>query len=378
MAILILENDYNDLKKSRIPLGNFFMSKGYKVHYACPSPELKYINNIPMSRNSLAPYKLLKGFLVLIDLEVNLSIKKTLIYRFIPNVLNYLASFRNRKIKRVAVITGLGYAFIQTNNSYKSRIQRLFIKLFYKIASKRVQIVAQNPDDLIDLGVMNGKVILGSGVASDRKTIAKELHTDSIRLLFVSRLLKSKGILTTIDLFEKLKIKKPQTILTIAGKIDPENPKDQLTVLKALTPIAKEVRVEVYDVGKNKSVLADFAHKHMIDITFHGFVNDLEKVSFSNKSIAVLSSIKEEFGLSLLDTMSKGVVTFGSDVGGIREVLNNSELLFPIKQYNILTDLIKRVMNDSCFHNKMKFYCFKRSNKFSFEEMFFKYKQLYS
>ena len=314
MAILILENSYNDLKKSRIPLGNFFMSKGYKVHYACPSPELKYINNIPMSRNSLAPYKLLKGFLILIDLEVNLSIKKTLSYRFIPNVLNYLASFRNRKIKRVAVITGLGYAFIQTNNSYKSRIQRLLIKLFYKIASKRIQIVSHNPDDLIDLGVKNGKIILGSGIASFRKTIAKELHTDSIRLLFVSRLMKSKGILTTIDLFEKLKIQKPQATLTIAGKIDPENP-DSLSV-------------EEFNKLKN-----------IKGLHYLGYVNDIDSI-YADCNVLLFPSIyREGVPRAILESLKHGLTIVTKDMPGCKETIKNNGFL--ISEKNINFDVVE-------------------------------------
>ena len=116
-----------------------------------------------MSRNSLAPTQLINGFGRLNKLEKDNTIQVVLSFRFIPNVLNYLASFRNSGIKRVSVITGLGFTFIAENYSIGAIVQRALIKLFYRLASRRVQIIAQNPDDLADLGIQNGKVVLGSG-----------------------------------------------------------------------------------------------------------------------------------------------------------------------------------------------------------------------
>ena len=38
MRILIIENGYRDLVKSRYPLADFFISKGHLVFYTCPNP----------------------------------------------------------------------------------------------------------------------------------------------------------------------------------------------------------------------------------------------------------------------------------------------------------------------------------------------------
>ena len=103
MAILILENGYNDLVRSRIPLGEYFQSKGLKVHYACPKPERDIAYEVPMSRSSLAPLKLIKGFRRLNQIENKLSVDMLLSFRFIPNVLNYLASFSNKKVTRPGI-----------------------------------------------------------------------------------------------------------------------------------------------------------------------------------------------------------------------------------------------------------------------------------
>jgi hypothetical protein len=190
MRILILENGFNDLKKSRIPLGSYFQMSGNEVFYACPDSQEEGVNNISMSRNSFASIQLIRGFRRLNNIEIEHSIDTVLSFRFVPNVLNYLASFLNGNINRVAVITGLGYAFVSTNNSVSATIQRTLIKLFYLIASRKIRIITQNPDDLIDLGVKNGAVILGSGVKSIDTVVKAESELSSIRLLYVGRLLK--------------------------------------------------------------------------------------------------------------------------------------------------------------------------------------------
>ena len=156
-----------------------------------------------------------------------------------------------------------------------------------------------------------------------------------------------------------------------------EYPKDQLSVLKALVPISEKVHVDVYGVGDKRIELADYARLNNINITFHGFVENLDQERFPIKSIGVLSSFKEGFGLALLDTMSRGIVTFGTDVGGIREVLNNNELLFTAGDSKTLTKQIERIINDVEYQYELKKYCTKRSLDFSLEKMTSKYKKLY-
>ena len=49
--MLVVENGFNDLKKSRIPLSSYFQSLGNEVYYACPNPREAGIFDITMSRN---------------------------------------------------------------------------------------------------------------------------------------------------------------------------------------------------------------------------------------------------------------------------------------------------------------------------------------
>jgi glycosyltransferase involved in cell wall biosynthesis len=302
MRILLVENGFNDLKKSRVPLGSYFQSLGNEVFYACPEPKEADIFNITMSRNSLAPIQLLDGFGRLSRLENENTVHVVLSFRFIPNVLNYLASFRNSGIKRVTVITGLGFAFISENNSIGAIVQRILIKLFYRLASRRVQIVAQNPDDLADLGIQNGKVVLGSGVERIDPKVNPVFHTDSLKLLYVGRLLKSKGINTTISTFEQLKLRNISVTLTIAGTIDKDNP-DSLT----------------------ESELSELKSK--VGVNYLGFLSDMDSVYKECNVLLFPSTYREGVPRVILEALKQGLTIVTRDMPGCKETIDGNGYL---------------------------------------------------
>lgn len=335
MRVLIVENGFSDLKKSRFPLGSYFELMGVQTYYACPEPKEKSVFGIPMNRNSFSPLKLLQGYSFLSSLEVKLSIDTVLSFRFIPNVLNYLASFKNGQVKRVAVITGLGYAFISTNNSISGIIQRTLIKFFYKIASKRIQIVAQNSNDLNDIGISNGKVILGSGVRSIESISRNNFHADSIKLLYVGRLLRSKGILDAIDIFDQLKKRISNTSLIIAGSIDEENP-DSIDKIK-LDQIRK-----------------------MQGVKYLGFVKDMDSVYVQCNVLLFPSLYREGIPRVIIESLSHGLTIITKDMPGCKETIHNNGFLISSEKsidevVNYLINLnYNRIINNS-LNSKMLF-----------------------
>lgn len=302
MKILIVENGFSDLKKSRIPLGKYFQSLGNEVYYACPDPEENGIRSISMSRNSLALVQLFQGCGRLINIEKEHSIEAVLSFRFIPNVLSYLASFRNVGVKRVAVITGLGYAFISTSNSLSAVFQRILIKLFYRIASSRIQIIAQNPDDLSELGIVNGDVVLGSGMKNSPVILENTFQNDHIKLLYVGRLLKSKGIHTAIEIFEILKSRSTIVSLTIAGKLDVDNP-DSLSYAEL-----KQLR--------NKE-----------GVNYLGYVNNIDSVYKECNVLLFLSIYREGVPRVILESLKNGLTIITKDMPGCKETVRGNGFL---------------------------------------------------
>lgn len=318
MRILLVENGFNDLKKSRIPLGSYFQSLGNEVFYACPEPKEAGIFNITMSRNSFSTLQLINGCLRLSNLESEQSIDTVLSFRFIPNVLNYLASFLNGNINRVAVITGLGYAFVSTSNSVSVVIQRALIKLFYQIASRKIRIIAQNPDDIIDLRVKKGEVILGSGVKRIDTVKKNETEFSSISLLYVGRLLKSKGILTVIEIFEQLQSMKSDVSLTLAGIIDTDNP-DSLTEAELLQLKSKE------------------------GVSYLGFVSNMEDV-YKNCNVLLFPSIyREGVPRVIIESLMYGLTIVTRDMPGCKETVKNNGYL--INENSTVSEVVDYLTN---------------------------------
>ena len=301
--VLILENSFNDLVISRFSLGSYLEESGFNINYSCPNPEAKEVFNVQMSRNSLAPIQLTKGVLRLSKLETNLKLDSVLSFRLIPNVLNYFASFNDPSIKRLAVITGLGYSFISTNNSFISRVQRWLIKEFYRVASKRVQIIAQNPDDLKDLGILNGKVILGSGVGTEFKKEQTEFSISSINLLFVGRLLKSKGILDAIEIFKQVKSNFPKSRFKIVGALDEKNP-DSLD-----------------NIELNQLLSID-------GVEYHGYLSDMDSIYAESNVLIFPSVYREGIPRVIIESLKYGLTIITKDMPGCREtVIGNGYLM---------------------------------------------------
>lgn len=333
MKILIIENGFSDLKKSRMPLGSYFESLGNEVLYACPDPKKEDVHAISMSRNSLAPIQLIRGCLMLKKLEKQYSVEAVLSFRLIPNFLNYLSSFFYGKITRVAVITGLGYVFISNNST--TYFHRKLIKYFYQLASKRIRLIAQNPDDLTDLGIKTGGIIMGSGVEQNDTNNEETFPVDSIRLLFVGRLLISKGIRHSIEIFKNLKSQNIRVSLTIAGSLDEDNP-DSLS--------------------KNELD----AIRNLEGINYLGYLNDVDEAYLKCNVLLFPSQYREGIPRVIIEALQHGLTIITTDTPGCKETVKNNGLLVknstPIDEIvNYIKDLNSLKLQKNRNHSQQLF-----------------------
>lgn len=300
MKILFFENLSSDLVKSRFPLGQYFEDNGFKSFYACPNEDLEGVTNIKMQRDSLSPISLLRSVNTLSQVEIDKSIDIILSFRLVPNIINYCASFIKRR-KRILVITGLGFAFIETNKSVKVWFIQKCIKIFYKMASKRVILIAQNWDDLRDLEITQGNyVINGSGVCG--ASTKKEVYVKNLRLLYVGRLLKSKGVISAFELFQKILESKPEARLIIAGTIDLSNPDS----------IDKELLDRIIDSP---------------NIDYLGYVEDIDAI-YENCNVLLFPSMyREGIPRVILESLRHGLTILTYNRPGCRETIEGNGLL---------------------------------------------------
>lgn len=301
MRLLIIENLISDLKKSRYPLGEYFESNGIKVFYACPNQRSEEgIFHLPLKRDSLSPKNLIQTVLVLTKIEQQCRVDTVLSFRLVPNVINYFSSFLSKR-KRFVVITGLGFLFISDRVTLRHQVSRTIITRFYRIASKRVTVISQNIDDLLELGLAEPyRVVNGSGLKDD--FISCRTTERQLNLLFVGRLLRSKGIIEAYELFLLLQKSNKNVKLTIAGERDNKNP-DSIT------------EYELADIVKTKNV------------EYLGYVADLKNVFLNSNVLIFPSKYREGVPRVIVEALKFGLTILTYNLPGCKETVTSNGLL---------------------------------------------------
>lgn len=243
--IALIENLGIDFYNARLRYALHLQNLGYEVYAIVPDDgflvKIKShgINVIAVSNNIRGPGIINKlkyaGDLIKIFRYNQFDIIHT--YRLQPNIIGTFIAGILTKSKIVNHITGLGAAFNHFSIKYKlmqfvTRILYGFNYFLFRHVS-----VFQNHHDIIDLGLIKKSFcVKGSAVNEDRFSsdsisiskidiLQKQynlLQEDTINFLFVSRLLKEKGIVELIEGF-KLASENNKIQLLIVGWFDENN-----------------------------------------------------------------------------------------------------------------------------------------------------------
>lgn len=329
MKFLVIASHPVSVLKFRGHLIQALKNKGCEIHIATPllksypkvSKELKslgYItHNIPMQRtgtNPLADAKTLKSLYTLMR-----DIKPTyvLAYTIKPVIYGTLAAWAAKVPHRFALITGLGYAFQQVEETGKRNyFQKIIHELYRQALSKTDKVFFQNPDDLNlfkQLKLISNKtpttIVNGSGVDTSEYNIAPlpvSNKQPEIRFLLIARLLADKGIREYANAAKIIKNKYPEVNFDLVGLID-SNP----------TAISQQELDEWVDQGL---------------LNFWGRLDDV-RPAIAASSIYVLPSYREGTPRTVLEAMSMGRPVITTDAPGCRETVIDSYngYLVPVK-----------------------------------------------
>lgn len=176
-----------------------------------------HVKSVHLSPKGLNPLTDFCYFLQLLWIYFNE--KPSLIFHFTikANIYGVFASYLC-KTPSVAVITGLGYTFI--NTGFVSRLAKRLYKISLSIP-KQVWFLNQDDQDLFlsqDL-VKKEKAICihGEGVNTDEFRPQEPSDTNQFNVLLIARLIKDKGIYEYIAAAEKIKKIKPNIEFQILG-----------------------------------------------------------------------------------------------------------------------------------------------------------------
>lgn len=137
--------------------------------------------------------------------------------------------------RRAFTITGRGYAAV--SNSLKAKFVRSFSKFFSSLLADgpSTRWIAENASDLTSCGLLRAiadqrtAVVGGAGVDVTRFVFASEPSRPPFKCALVARMIWSKGVDLAVEAVSLARARGIDIELSLAGSIDPDNPRSVTT-----------------------------------------------------------------------------------------------------------------------------------------------------
>lgn len=298
----------------------------YKEKY----PSVRHYNLRLLDRDSTNP---IKDILLVLELVRRYKqIKPDIILHFTnkPNIYGGIAA-KISGIKSIAVVTGLGYAFI--NKGYVRKVMTWLYKFSSRFHQKFIFENIEDRELFAQLGIVSGeKAISVKGCGVDTTWYHPypngQLKGKTI-FTFIGRLLYDKGVREFVEAARLIKKQRNDVEFWIVGELDAENPatidKDDL------------VRWVEEDV-----------------VYYHGFVKDVRNIIAESDCI-VLPSYREAFPRTITEGMSMAKPVITTDTAGCREAVEVgvNGYLVKLKDVNSLVQTFENFL-DLPYSDKVK------------------------
>ncbi len=288
------------------------LARGYEVHVAAPgllhdavtqvwlAEQGVFCHEIPLSRAGLSPLGDLRLILELIRLMRWIGPDVFIGYTVKPVVWGLIGAQLALVPQRVALITGLGYAFTEGPDGFRFIVGMLVRGLYQAALRCSTLIFFQNPDDRFDFQCLNlipqgvpVRLVSGSGVDLDRFPM-QPLPSGPICFLLIARLLTDKGIREYVEAARLVRQNWSKTEFHLVGGTDP-NP----------TSIS-EAEVRAWHAAG--------------DVNWHGQLEDVRPI-LAQTSVYVLPSYREGTPRTVLEAMATGRPIITTDAPGCRETV---------------------------------------------------------
>lgn len=165
-------------------------------------------------------------------------------------------------------------------------------------------------------------------------------------------------------------IKRRKNLVAYVGRVKKYKAIDHF--IKAVARIKKKRDIDAVIVGDGdaKSELVDLAKKMKLDIKFTGFVNEVDKYKvYSNARVIVQPSVKEGWGLTVIEAQSCGTPVVCADSPGLREVVVDGKVgfLYPYGDIERFAERIIELMDDDIKWRKFSSAAQAWADKFSWD-----------
>lgn len=164
-------------------------------------------------------------------------------------------------------------------------------------------------------------------------------------------------------------------LIQVAG-FRPE--KDQLTLMRAQTRLAKNFHVMFVGTGETLEIHKQKAHELGLSerIHFMGLREDVPTL-IKSSDIVVMSSHFEGFGLAAVEGMAAGKPVIGSDVPGLLEILQGGGIVFPVHNDKVLANEILRLSQEKVYAENVINKCSVRVKEYDIRIMADRYNEVY-
>lgn len=288
----------------------------------------------PIGRAGISPLADIRTFLKLWGLLRKIDPDTVLTYTIKPNVYGIPAAALAGVKRRNAMITGLGFAFIERKGSLRWRIVHIMARLLYWLGLRlATRIIFQNEDDLAafrEMGLVARDapvgIVAGSGV--DIRHFSPASLPREPRFLMVARLLRDKGLGEYIEAARIVRARYREAEFHLVGPADPS---------PAAFPISE------VEAAANEGA-----------IIWHGATEDVRPF-IANARIYVLPSYREGTPRSALEAMAMGRPVITTDVPGCRAAIENGRngLLVPSHAAEPLAKAMIRMIEEPEFAERM-------------------------
>ena len=176
-----------------------------------------------------------------------------------------------------------------------------------------------------------------------------------------------------LTLLGKYGIDKPFLLFT--GSFDSRKNHDRLVEAFAKIPLLLRAKYQLVIIGKGTidqlSRLRTLGKDQGLgekDLVFVGHVTDADLVAFYNLcALFVFPSLREGFGLPVLEAMSCGVPAIGSNRTSIPEVIGRADALFDPEDVSDMSAKIAAVLGNKAFHAELAQHGLDRAKHFSWK-----------
>lgn len=325
--VAILANDTTYVYNLRLAIIKKLVEKKYKVYIAAEVLEFKEeleqvgcsVIDITIGRHGTNPISDLKLMKRYKSLFKEIKPDYILSYNIKPNVYGGMAS-KYLNINFMPNITGLGTAL-----EYPGLMQKLTIML-HKIGLKKAKTVffqnQENMDFFKKYKILSKKtkmvLLPGSGVDLEKHKLLEYPKDETVKFLYVARIMKDKGIDIYLETARAIRKKYPNTEFHICGYCDDK---------------------------KYQGILEEYKKDEII--IYHGEQKNM--IPYFEMASAIIHPSYYPEGMSnvLLEAAAHGRPIICTNRSGCKETVNDGETGFivPIKNTNKVISSVERLLN---------------------------------